>query len=268
MPSKSEAQQRLMGMALAAKRGKGHFSKKIHDIADSMNEKQLRDFAKTKHDGLPVKKAENSFLAGFVKRAASLNYSPFKALELLKKSNIRPALNTAGEILLGHNYNPFPLEGESPLDARINRDRNIDSRNLALSAVLKNPLLSLAGQNVAKASDNLHTGLRGANVMGNFGRLGDPSNTEQEDAMKAMVSNYYRNTPSEADGNAKTSSELLHGGAGDYSKDSEFSKKELAKGVAHEKEHTDNRDMAKEIAKDHLKEKKDYYTRLAKAKIE
>lgn len=46
-----------MGMALAAKRGKGHFSKKIHDIADSMSEKQLHDFAATKHKGLPEKKA-------------------------------------------------------------------------------------------------------------------------------------------------------------------------------------------------------------------
>jgi hypothetical protein len=58
MPAKSEAQQRLMGMALAAKRGKGHFSRKIHEIADSMSEKQLHDFAATKHKGLPPKKAE------------------------------------------------------------------------------------------------------------------------------------------------------------------------------------------------------------------
>jgi len=268
MPARSAAQQRLMGMALAAKRGKGHFSKKIQGIADSMTEQQLHDFAKTKHDGLPSKKAEELFLAGFVKRAASLGYNPTDALGLLKRSNIRPALNTAGEILLGHNYNPFPLEGESALDARINRDRNIEARNLALNSIIKNPLLSLAGQNAAKASDNLHTGLHGANVMGNFGRISDPTFEEKNDAMKAMVDNYYKHEPSEADGNAKTSSEQLHGGAGDYARDSEFPKKELAKGVAHESEHTDNRSIAKEIAKDHLKERKDYYTRLAKAKIE
>jgi hypothetical protein len=58
MPAKSEAQQRLMGMALAAKRGKGHFSGKVKEIADSMSEKQLHDFAATKHKGLPEKKAE------------------------------------------------------------------------------------------------------------------------------------------------------------------------------------------------------------------
>lgn len=58
MPARSEAQQRLMGMALAAKRGKGHFSSKVKELADSMTEKQLHDFAATKHEGLPPKKAE------------------------------------------------------------------------------------------------------------------------------------------------------------------------------------------------------------------
>lgn len=57
MPARSEAQQRLMGMALASKRGKGHYSGKVKELADSMSEKQLRDFAKTKHEGLPEKKA-------------------------------------------------------------------------------------------------------------------------------------------------------------------------------------------------------------------
>ena len=47
MPSKSKAQQHLMGMALAAKRGKGHYSGKVNEVAESMSEKQLEDFAKT-----------------------------------------------------------------------------------------------------------------------------------------------------------------------------------------------------------------------------
>ena len=45
-------------MALAAKRGKGHFSKQVMEAAKSMSEKQLRDFAKTKHKGLPEKKGD------------------------------------------------------------------------------------------------------------------------------------------------------------------------------------------------------------------
>lgn len=86
MPAKSEAQQRFMGMALAAKRGKGHFSKKVMEAAESMSEKQLRDFAKTKHEGLPEKKA---YLEGFMKRAAEYGYS---------EAEINEAVKTAGAL--------------------------------------------------------------------------------------------------------------------------------------------------------------------------
>jgi hypothetical protein len=85
MPAKSEAQQRLMGMALAAKRGKGHFSGKVQEVAKSMSEKQLKDFAKTKHEGLPEKKA---FIAGFIEAAATYGLSEKQAVELLKKSSV------------------------------------------------------------------------------------------------------------------------------------------------------------------------------------
>ena len=71
-------------MALAAKRGKGRFSSKIQEIADSMTEKQLRDFAKTKHKGLPEKKA---YIEGFMKRAAEYGLSEQQAKLLFKKAS-------------------------------------------------------------------------------------------------------------------------------------------------------------------------------------
>jgi hypothetical protein len=46
--------------------------------------------------------------------------------------------------------------------------------------------------------------------------------------------------------------------------DAEFDQEQLAKGVQVEREHTNNEYVAKLIAKDHLKEVPDYYTRLAK----
>ena len=46
--------------------------------------------------------------------------------------------------------------------------------------------------------------------------------------------------------------------------DSEYDSKQLAKGIKVEKEHTDDPEKAKEIAKDHLSEFPDYYTRLKK----
>ena len=46
--------------------------------------------------------------------------------------------------------------------------------------------------------------------------------------------------------------------------DSEFDSKELKKGIKIEMEHTDDKLIAKAIAKDHLSELPDYYTRLVK----
>ena len=59
MPAVSQQQQKLMALALAYKRGETKdVSAKVKEIADSMSEKELEDFASTKHKGLPVKKEE------------------------------------------------------------------------------------------------------------------------------------------------------------------------------------------------------------------
>jgi hypothetical protein len=67
--------------------------------------------------------------------------------------------------------------------------------------------------------------------------------------------------------NVKKAAEKLKGGFGDNKPDSLFNRKELRKGIAHELEHTGSKGIAKEIAKDHLSERGDYYTALSKAKI-
>ncbi|MGB6501648.1 MAG: DUF3008 family protein [Thermoplasmata archaeon] len=46
MPAQSEAQRRLMGAALAAKRGGRAASGKAAKVARGMSESQLRDFAR------------------------------------------------------------------------------------------------------------------------------------------------------------------------------------------------------------------------------
>jgi len=59
MPAVSQQQQKLMALALAYKRGEvKDVSVKVKEIADSMSEKDLEDFASTKHKGLPAKKEE------------------------------------------------------------------------------------------------------------------------------------------------------------------------------------------------------------------
>ena len=66
MPSTSIAQQRLMGQAYALKTGElkssdldPKYRKQIEDLAASMTEKDLKDFAETSHKGLPQKVKEN-----------------------------------------------------------------------------------------------------------------------------------------------------------------------------------------------------------------
>jgi hypothetical protein len=59
MPAKSKKQQMAAGAALAAKRGelkKSSLKGASKQMAKSMSEKQLRDFAKTKRKNLPSKK--------------------------------------------------------------------------------------------------------------------------------------------------------------------------------------------------------------------
>ena len=58
MPAQSQQQQKLFGLALAVKRGEvpaSEVSDEVKAIVDRMSEKDIEDFAGTKHDGLPKK---------------------------------------------------------------------------------------------------------------------------------------------------------------------------------------------------------------------
>lgn len=56
----------------------------------------------------------------------------------------------------------------------------------------------------------------------------------------------------------------LPGGQADNAPDSRFNPEALAKGKAHEMEHTNDPDIAEELAKDHLIEDPNYYEKLDK----
>jgi len=62
--------------------------------------------------------------------------------------------------------------------------------------------------------------------------------------------------------------DLIPGGLADDAPDSAFNSEELTRGIEVENEHTQNEEMAREIAKDHLSEIPDYYTRLAQMEKE
>jgi hypothetical protein len=58
MPSKSKAQQKFMSLVYALKKGDvkpSDVSQDVIDVAKSMKTKDVKDFASTKHKGLPNK---------------------------------------------------------------------------------------------------------------------------------------------------------------------------------------------------------------------
>jgi hypothetical protein len=62
MPALSQQQQKIMGLALAYKKGKvpaSKVSKSVKDLASSMSKAELEKYASTKHKGLPKKVGEN-----------------------------------------------------------------------------------------------------------------------------------------------------------------------------------------------------------------
>jgi hypothetical protein len=95
MPAKSKAQQRFMGMVHAAQKGDMETpSPEVQKAADSMTDKDAKDFASTSHDGLP----------DHVKEAFKQ-----KIREILRKSMI-DEMNTTGN---AEGYNtPFAFSGK------------------------------------------------------------------------------------------------------------------------------------------------------------
>jgi hypothetical protein len=205
------------------------------------------------------------------------------------------AMNMMGQVLYGDKHVPIPAAGEDISDAI--RKRNLLHKSFKLQGdsvannplfqglgISKHPLVNAASHiapeyigdklspllngNPAKAAKGITEGLNDPKVLGAFGRISPASEEEARGTIEALKQNFYRNQPSEADGNAKTSSEKLLGGAADGLPDSRYPKKELKKGIKHETEHTGNKAIAKEIAKDHLEERRNYYTLLAKTRLE
>ncbi len=66
----------------------------------------------------------------------------------------------------------------------------------------------------------------------------------------------------------KGADDQIPGGNADNQPDAAFDKEQLAEGARHEREHTDDPALAKEIAKDHLIDDKDYYKKLDKMEKE
>jgi hypothetical protein len=96
MPAQSKAQQRFMGMVHAAQKGDlENPSKEVEKAADSMSDKDAKDFASTSHKGLPDKVKEIAIKEARGVKSIQNDYSKTvdaieQTLELYKKSKGTP----------------------------------------------------------------------------------------------------------------------------------------------------------------------------------
>lgn len=93
MPARSKTQQRLMGLAYAFKSGdvkskdlNPKYADEIKKISKSMTKKQLKDFAKTKHKGLPEKVEERIMsFSSFVRENYTFEDFTLNDMEMVKE---------------------------------------------------------------------------------------------------------------------------------------------------------------------------------------
>jgi len=69
MPAKSKSQQRFMGMVHAAHEGEKPASKEVARAAKGIDKEDAKDFAETKHKGLPEKVKKNEDISSALKNA-------------------------------------------------------------------------------------------------------------------------------------------------------------------------------------------------------
>ena len=95
MPAKSQAQQRFFGMVRAAQKGKlKKPSKAVKAAADTMDPADVKDFAETKHKGLP-KKVKKEVVEKVVENAIC-EFTPPSAGNMLKTAGYVGAGAIAG----------------------------------------------------------------------------------------------------------------------------------------------------------------------------
>lgn len=100
--AESEQQQKLFGLALSVKRGetpRSEASAEVLKIVDNMSEKKIRDFAKTKHEGLPVHKEETACDSSEPKRDTRGDYAKKEVI----KNKLRSGLGIKNPIVMVSN---------------------------------------------------------------------------------------------------------------------------------------------------------------------
>ena len=89
MPSSSQAQQKFMGMVHATQKGGKPASGKVAKVASRMDPKDAKDFASTKHKGLPMKKKQEQkireYIQSVIREVLNEEKIPVKCMECGKE---------------------------------------------------------------------------------------------------------------------------------------------------------------------------------------
>jgi len=90
--AESEQQQKLFGLALSVKRGqtpRSEVSAEVLKIVDTMSEKEIRKFAKTKHEGIPKQKIQKEETECEKKEEDKIDRRPLATAINLAKNKVR-----------------------------------------------------------------------------------------------------------------------------------------------------------------------------------
>lgn len=149
MPALSQQQQKIMGLALAYKRGKvpaSDVSKSVKNLASSMSEKELEKFASTKHKGLPKKVGETK--------------------TTMTREEINKLVSDAVQEVMNEKLNTKVLTSEQKQQyieaiSRYNEYRSIVHRSKALSEVVSEikRLVEFASKNMVEESGDWFEGV-------------------------------------------------------------------------------------------------------------
>jgi hypothetical protein len=126
--AESEQQQKLFGLALSVKRGetpRSEVSDEVLKIVDSMSEKEIRKFAKTKHEGIPKKVQKEETECGSEKKneidrrplATAINLAKNKARAMGAKNPLVMVASEnieSGPILPGEKGRRVFPKGQEP----------------------------------------------------------------------------------------------------------------------------------------------------------
>ena len=180
MPAVSKAQQRFMGMVHAAQKGDmENPSPEVSKAADSMSDKDAKDFASTSHKGLPDKKTEQ------------LN----KIREIIRKivrERMIDEMNTTGGV---EGYNtPFAFSGKGGEKKKAKRQADLTG----YSVVNENRWLALkqdestAQSKIGRGISNINKQLREMERFLNwYGKIKNESGVSNKSYWKRTNSHIY-----------------------------------------------------------------------------